>query len=98
MNPYIQKLNQYMSENPLAFEESSAEDILELLWWAYSEDHPVDTAQVKAQFERLAEIWNTLSPAHSDLLFNVTCTLCLEYERLAFREGFKVGLHLAAAE
>lgn len=94
MNPYIEKLNHYISNNPIVLEESTGEDILDLLWNFYSEEHSVEYEQIRDQFAILAEVWNTLSEQESDRMFSVTCSLCSQCQQLAFREGFKVGLHL----
>lgn len=98
MNFYIQKLNQYITDNPLIFSDQDIGDILDFLWWTYTEEHPVDNDNIREQFSRLREVWDSLSDEAVDKLFAVTCTLCLEYERLAFREGMKVGMHLYAAK
>jgi len=98
MNQYIEKLNHYLSEHPVVLEESTSEDILDLLWNFYSEEHSVENSQIRDQFAILAEVWNILSEQESDRMFSVTCSLCSQCQQLAFREGFKVGLHLFALE
>lgn len=98
MNPYIERLDHYIADNPIIPDESTGEDILDLLWNFYSEEHSLEDDQIRGYLSILAEVWNTLSAQESDRMFSVTCSLCSQCQKLAFREGFKVGLHLFALE
>ena len=98
MNPYITQLRQYLADNPLSFPASDAQDILDLLWDAYAEEINLDNELIRSKFTALSHIFQPLPEAQADQMFCQICALCWEYERLAFREGLKVGLHLYAAD
>ena len=51
MNPYIEKLEQQIADNPPNF--GDADSVLGLLYECFNENNPYDNGQTKADFEEL---------------------------------------------
>lgn len=94
MNRYIEKLKTFLSEQPLRCGDTDAKSILEMLYYYYSEDNPIDSAVIRCRFNELDHILCHLSLSDNNAVFSLTCKLCSTYEQQAFLEGIQVGMRL----
>ena len=94
MNPYTQKLLTAIA----AYEEKcgtcAAESILDALWYDYSCRNPVDDGQVREAEKRILPVFEELSVGSSDLLTDLIVDLVTAYQRAAYLEGLRTGVHL----
>ena len=74
---------------------NNAESILEVLYNTYNEYSCFENEQIKADFEELYQRMNGKSLQEMDEIIYAVCTLCRDHEKAGFREGVKVGIHLA---
>lgn len=93
MKTFLEKLNALLAENPPNFGDSAS--ALALLYEAYNEVNPMDSAQIKADFNELYQRMNGMELREMDRIIYPVCTLCGDHERAGFIEGIKVGIHLA---
>lgn len=49
---------------------------------------------MRALFEKLRPIMESLPSGDRDALFSAVCDLCLEHEQLAFSQGIVAGMQL----
>lgn len=94
MNPYIHNLKAYLSEHRPNYGAPEISSLLEFVWQTYTAENPIDSDQIRALFDSLGPIHDTLSLEDSDLLFQTVCSLCIEHERVAFLEGLRTGARL----
>ena len=92
MNPYIEKLEQQIADNPPNF--GDADSVLGLLYECFNENNPYDNEQIKADFEMLYRQMNGMPLREMDQIVYPVCTLCRDHERSGFVEGVKVGIRL----
>lgn len=84
-------LSRYFKENPPKFDD--AEDVLDFLYWHYSECNPIDNKKVKRQLATIRTLLNLPSDLY-DQVFDIVCDICLEHGRLGFIEGIRFGMVL----
>ena len=72
----------------------SPESILESLWYDYSCRRPVDMGQVRAAEARLSLVHRQLSMEASDSLSDMVAELLTSYQRAAYLDGMRMGVHL----
>lgn len=94
MHPYIEKLNQYIKENPTSRGQMEVGSILEFLAARYLEEYPVTSGEIKAIQSQMDPYFESLGADNSNKLFGLVYDLCGNYEAAAFREGLYVGLRL----
>ena len=92
MNPYIEKLEQQIADNPPNF--GDADSVLGLLYECFNENNPYDNEQIKADFEELYRQMNGMPLREMDQIVYPVCRLCRNHERSGFVEEIKVGLRL----
>ena len=92
MNPYIEKLEQQIADNPPNF--GDADSVLGLLYECFNENNPYDNEQIKADFEILYRQMNGMPLREMDQIVYPVCKLCRDHERSGFVEGVKVGIRL----
>ena len=92
MNPYIEKLEQQIADNPPNF--GDADSVLGLLYECFNENDPYDNEQIKADFEMLYRRMNGMPLREMDRIVYPVCRLCRDHERSGFVEGVKVGIRL----
>ena len=90
------KMNDYLTalQTHLATQQSTNQNILDLLFDAYSETTGLDNAAIKADFERLYQLMNDKTLQEIDEIIYGVCTLCRDHEKAGFIEGVKVGIGL----
>ena len=92
MNPYIEKLEQQIADNPPNF--GDADSVLGLLYECFNDNNPYDNEQIKADFEELYRQMNGMPLREMDKIVYPVCKLCRDHERAGFVEGFKIGIQL----
>ena len=92
MNPYIEKLEQQIADNPPNF--GDADSVLGLLYECFNENNPYDNEQIKADFEELCRQMNGMPLREMDKIVYPVCKLCQDHERAGFVEGIKIGIRL----
>lgn len=91
MKKMLETLKQHIREHPPNY--GDGESILDVLFWHYVENCPMDNEKVRSQFAALRVMLN-LPPKDYDVVFYAVSDLCLEHGRLAFGEGLKFGIFL----
>lgn len=71
------------------------ESVLEMLYDSYSEQHPYDDRQTKADFAALYEVMNGMTLQEMDRILDPLCALCRDHQRSGFEAGVRIGLKLA---
>ena len=94
MNRYIKNLKSFLAEQSPHFHFDDANSILEMLYYYYSADNPVDSAVIRCQFKELNDILSQLSLKENDAVFASVCSLCVAHERHAFLDGIHIGMRL----
>lgn len=93
MNPYIEKLNAYLAEQP-ASKYTDAESIIQVLQYYYTMENPIDTAVIRCQFREVDSCLQCLSFEENNAIFRLICDLCCEHTKNAFTRGLHTGLQL----
>ena len=91
------KMNEYLTalQTHLAAQQSTNQNILDLLYDAYNDTTGMDNEEIKADFEELYRLVNGKPLKEIDEIIYAVCTLCRDHERAGFVEGVKVGIGLA---
>lgn len=92
MQRYIEALRDYYRNHPPNY--GGAENLLEFLYWHYSEDNPIDNQKIRDGFAKMRSQFPHLSLQEFDPIFTIVSGLCVECERLAFYEGLRLGAAL----
>ena len=90
------KMNDYLTalQTHLNTQQSTNQNILDLLYDAYNDTTGMDNAEIKADFERLYQLMNGKPLQEIDEIIYAVCTLCRDHEKAGFNEGVKVGIGL----
>ena len=94
MNSVIEKLKEYLNEQPVNAVYNDAESLLELLCYIYMKDSPVDSATIHYQYQQINCIAQHLTLEQNNEIFNLTVDMCDAYIRRAFLDGLKIGCRL----
>lgn len=94
MNPYIEKLNEFLATQPPILRTEDAGTLLELLCYYYCCTNSVDSTLIRCQFHAAENALPKLSIEEYDAFFAITTELCLSYEKKAFTDGILVGMQL----
>ena len=89
MNEYLTALQTY-----LAAQQSTNQNLLDLLYEAYNGTTGMDNEEIKADFEKLYRLMNGKPLQEIDEIIYAVCTLCRDHEKAGFVEGVKVGIGL----
>ena len=92
MNPYIQKLKQWVADNPPNF--GDADSVLGLLYECFNENNPYDNDEIRADFNELYQQMNGMPLREMDNIVYPVCRLCRDHERAGFLAGIKIGMLL----
>lgn len=92
MHATIEKMKTQLAQAAL----EDGESVLEMLYDSYSEQHPYDDRQTKADFAALYEVMNGRTLQEMDRILDPLCALCRDHQRSGFIAGIKIGLKLAA--
>ena len=90
------KMNEYLTalQTQLNTQQSTDQNLLDLLYDAYNDTTGMDNAAIKADFEELYQLMNGKPLKEVDEIIYTVCTLCRDHERAGFIEGVKVGIGL----
>ena len=86
-------LYEYLAKHPPDY--GDADSILGMLYCRYNECNTLDTAEIKADFEKLYQQMNGMALREMDRIVDVVCALCKDHQMSGFAEGVKVGLLLS---
>ena len=91
------KMNDYLTalQTHLTTQQSTNQNILDLLYDAYNDTTGMDNEAIKADFEKLYRLMNGKPLKEVDEIIYTVCTLCRDHEKAGFVEGVKVGMSLA---
>ena len=91
------KMNDYLTalQTHLTTQQSTNQNILDLLYDAYNDTTGMDNEAIKADFEELYRLMNGKPLKEVDEIIYTVCTLCRDHEKAGFVEGVKVGMSLA---
>lgn len=73
MKEYVEKLQQWVAENPPNY--GDANSVLGLLYECFNENNPYDNDQIKADFEELYQQMNGMSLRDMDKVIYPVCKL-----------------------
>ena len=90
------KMNEYLTalQTHLTTQQSTNQNILDLLFDAYNDTTGMDNEAIKADFEKLYQLMNGKPLQEIDEIIYAVCTLCRDHEKAGFIEGVKVGIGL----
>ena len=90
------KMNDYLTalQTHLTTQQSTNQNILDLLYEAYNGTTGMDNEAIKADFEKLYQLMNGKPLNEIDEIIYAVCTLCRDHEKAGFVEGVKVGIGL----
>ena len=90
-------MNEYLTalQTHLTTQQTTNQNLLDLLYEAYNDTTGMDNAEIKADFERLYQLMNGKPLQEIDEIIYTVCTLCRDHEKAGFVEGVKVGMRLA---
>ena len=94
MNPYTEKLKLALARYEAQCGISPEDSILEAMWYVYSCCNPVDDGRIKAAEKAISAVYAELSIASSDALSDLIVSLLESYQRAAYLEGLRTGVHL----
>ena len=90
------KMNDYLTalQTHLTTQQSTNQNLLDLLFDAYNDTTGMDNEAIKADFEKLYQLMNGKPLQEIDEIIYAVCTLCRDHEKAGFIEGVKVGIGL----
>ena len=90
------KMNEFMValQTQLTTQQSTNQNLLEMLFDAYNDTTGMDNEAIKADFEKLYQLMNGKPLQEIDEIIYAVCTLCRDHEKAGFIEGVKVGIGL----
>ena len=90
------KMNEYLTalQTHLTTQQSTNQNILDLLYDAYNDTTGMDNEAIKADFEKLYQFMNGKPLQEVDEIIYAVCTLCRDHEKAGFIEGVKIGIGL----
>ena len=94
MNPYNEKLTSALARYEQICGLEPSDSILEALWYDYSCRKPVDDGQIRAAEAKISPVYAELSLEASDCLSDLVVELLESYQRAAYLEGLRTGVHL----
>lgn len=94
MNLYILQLKEYLSAHTPDYGDDGIGSLLEMLYAFYTEANPIDNDTIRTHFLSLEPYFKGLPSRDQNSIFEILCAVYAEQERLAFFEGFHVGVRL----
>jgi hypothetical protein len=90
------KMNEYLTalQTHLTTQQSTNQNLLDLLYDAYNDTTGMDNEAIKADFERLYQLMNGKPLQEIDEIIYAVCTLCRDHEKTGVIEGVKIGMRL----
>jgi hypothetical protein len=94
MTPYTQKLLTAIAAYEAKCGITAPESILETLWYDYTCRNPVDDGLIRQAEKKLSPVFEELSLEASDCLSDQIVELLNAYQRAAYLDGLRTGVHL----
>lgn len=94
MNPYIEKLIQELSAYEARCEHHIEASALDMLWDCFTNSNSPDDGRIRQATAALRQVHRALPLALSDDLSSLVAELVYAYQRSAFLEGIRIGMHL----
>ena len=94
MHPILEKTKAQLLAQPANCSSADTDALLKMLYIQYTALHPIDSAAIRSSFDAVNQVIGRLSVREDDLMTDLVCRLCGEYERAAFLEGLRVGARL----
>lgn len=76
------------------FDSTSYQSTLDLLWYLYTQHHPVSDDSIQVQFDELSEVLQPLSQKRKRRVLFRVHQLCYTHERISFTYGLQAGAQL----
>ena len=95
MNLSIEQLKAQLADYEAKCGMEEPVSILEFFWNCYRESKAVDDGLIMARERAMDPIYEELSTASADILFDMIYDLFEAYQRAALLEGIQIGFHLA---
>ena len=95
MNPYLEQLKTELDAYTAKCGNDRPESILNLLWYCYSCANTIDDGCIQRCEDALLPVYQELSAASEDILFDLISELVTAYQRAAFLEGLQTGAQLS---
>ena len=91
----VESIKTYLAEHPVNY-QGQVDSLLELLYYAYTEYHSVETPEFKARIYSVSEKLRALArnDDEADTYMEIVFSMCSAYERQSYVEGIKVGMRL----
>ena len=93
MKSYFDQLKACLTDNPPNV--GSSDSVLAFLYEAYAQMNPMDSTQIKADFDALYQAMNGMELQEMDRILDPVCTLCRDQEQAGFIAGIQIGNYLA---
>ena len=94
MDTYRKILKDYLAEEKICYGVRDSGSLLEMLYWNYMEENRMETGKIDEAFAALAHILRQLPLKDHDEVWDLTCGLCVDYQKTGFCHGIRVGLQL----
>ncbi len=94
MKDCIENLKSFLSKQIPSFGYTDAASLMELLYYYYTQDNPVDSVMIRCHLEELSHYLEPLPYADHEAVFTTAIMLCAAHEKQGFLEGLKVGMRL----
>ena len=91
----LEKLKTYLAEHPQKYSYGDIDGLLDILFWDYLQYNPVTNDEVRSKTREAEAYMGALSGSEIDDVFACFFRMCLEYQRLFFIDGARVGARLA---
>lgn len=91
MKELVNILRCYVEQNPPAC--GDAQTVVDQLYWAFMENYRIDNDKTSEYYAVLREQVKLPMREYDEVLYTVS-SLSLEYGRIAFLEGLKIGIVL----
>ena len=92
MKSYFDQLKACLTDNPPNL--GSSDSVLAFLYVAYAQMNPMDSTQIKADFDALYQAMNGIELREMDRILDPVCALCRDHERSGFVHGIQIGVQL----
>lgn len=90
MKSYIENLLEEFGQD-----REDVGSVWELLYWAYMNEYPINSGEIRRMFTDLEQRMEGLNLAQNDQVIYLVSDICLAHEKAAFHAGLQVGWCLA---
>ena len=94
MEKILQSLKIYIETHPFDSGSDDCATVWDQLYLAYANSHESDPPEIRGGFAELEVLLKGLPLHDNNVVCNICCRLCGEYERKAFIDELLYGAHL----